>query len=1212
MNTEIKKISILKEANLAFRNGDYFKALKLYEQIINEKSLICEVAKFNYNLANRRLNNGLLIQDIKSKHWDECWASYQSGDLDTAKRLVAEYSVGHLVSREISTLIRQIQNTQYYISKVTERALLEKVRQYNLNKKNRKAKVVVYSALIGNYDIPKLPETINNDWDYVLFSDNELSGEHVFEVRKPEVFFPDKTRIARYIKTHPEEFFSEYEYSVWIDSSILIRGEHLSQTIEECIRSGALVVCNPHPKRDCILQELEACIAANKDDAVIMTQQVNRYYKEGLSKPTGMYATGLLIRRHNDEKVKLFDSIWWDEIEKGSKRDQLSVMYALKKAFVHSSRLIGTKKFTDYKDNDYLCFPHKGQISDVLPVYKPPSFYGYRESSTKIVSIVIPVYNALSDVQKCLDSVLAKKDGYQLQINVVNDCSDEDTSTWLRSFCGANVEFNLIEHESNQGYTRSVNDGMKASYGSYVVLLNSDTIVTNGWLDGMIRCMNSNPEFGIVGPLSNAASSQNVPSLYDVNGNFAINELPTNIDPDDMAYIIARKSQRLYPLIPFVNGFCFMIKREVINQIGYMDHESFPIGYGEENDYCIRALDAGFLLAIADDAYVYHAKSKSFGHDKRALLSEQGAQQIIRKHSSTKYKKLKGQLKRTCNELERMRADVADELAQYSKNKSLLSRVPMPKMRDLIFVYNEKHRTTGSTIMRGAQLSTILKDNLSSLSYIKEVLFSSSTQFNDSILFLTKGVLKKITAEELQKLKQQNNILLFDFVDDPVRSDLVPFADLLIASSHSAYLEYLSKYPSDKIHLITHHVDPRIQGVMNKSNTFKIAYFGELVNTFKSSNLEKVVDFIQVDTNKINDGWISRLANYSFHYAIRANNVEGRHKPFLKGFTAAAMGCNLLVQRSHEAVHYLTEEYPYLYDGIVEENAILNKIKEIEADFGSSRWRFGLSIMRDIKDQCSISNIIKEFNLAIDKSLQLVQDASVGGNIKPVISQEKIIVYTCNFGKYETVKPLKFVDPRVNYILFTDESSLKVDGWTTVVIDSEIVNPRRKSRLPKILPHKYLPPHDISIYLDSSLSLKESDILKLVDMCLGFSDIALYPHNERNCVYDEINYCMNIESARRVDKQICLGAIKKLLDINYPRGAGLFENGFIIRRNNKLINELNEIWWDEYMKGSERDQFVFMPCLWRLGIKPNPIKIGKQIRDNPFMDFHKHRYVKFD
>ena len=56
-----------------------------------------------------------------------------------------------------------------------------------------------------------------------------------------------------------------------------------------------------------------------------------------------------------------------------------------------------------------------------------------------------------------------------------------------------------------------------------------------------------------------------------------------------------------------------------------MDEENFPIGYGEENDYCIRAADAGFTLAIADDAYVFHAKSKSFGHSRRKELSKQGA-----------------------------------------------------------------------------------------------------------------------------------------------------------------------------------------------------------------------------------------------------------------------------------------------------------------------------------------------------------------------------------------------------------------------------------------------------------------------------------------------------------------------------------------------------------------------------------------------------------
>lgn len=253
------------------------------------------------------------------------------------------------------------------------------------------------------------------------------------------------------------------------------------------------------------------------------------------------------------------------------------------------------------------------------------------------VDIVVPVYNALEDVKKCLESLQRCTDQLSVKIIIVNDGSDEATAQWLREHCSAKPIFKLIEHAQNVGYTKAVNTGLKASSADYAITQNSDTIVSPGWLTGLIRCMNSSSKIGIVGPLSNAASWQNVPNLRDEQGNFAVNDLPVGYSVEDMARAVQQASTKAYPRLPFVNGFCFMIKREVIESIGYMDEENFPVGYGEENDYCIRAIDAGYELVIADDVYVFHAKSKSFGHDRRKQLSEQGNESLKKKYTASRY-----------------------------------------------------------------------------------------------------------------------------------------------------------------------------------------------------------------------------------------------------------------------------------------------------------------------------------------------------------------------------------------------------------------------------------------------------------------------------------------------------------------------------------------------------------------------------------------------
>jgi GT2 family glycosyltransferase/glycosyltransferase involved in cell wall biosynthesis len=284
-----------------------------------------------------------------------------------------------------------------------------------------------------------------------------------------------------------------------------------------------------------------------------------------------------------------------------------------------------------------------------------------KQASAETIDIVVTVYNSLDDVKLCLQSLAKHTDGFKVRVLVVNDGSDEATTQWLREFCAGDTLFQLIEHPANKGYTCAVNTGLRASTAEYVITQNSDTIVPAGWLQGMVRCMNSDPKIGVVGPLSNAATWQNVPTLRDELGGFAVNELPEGQTVDTMAKLVASVSRKNYPRLPFVNGFCFMIRRSVIDSVGYMDEENFPVGYGEENDYCIRVTDAGFELVIADDVYIFHAKSKSFGHERRKLLSQQGTDSIKRKHTPQKYAQRVSLIKKT-EILDSVRASITTEL----------------------------------------------------------------------------------------------------------------------------------------------------------------------------------------------------------------------------------------------------------------------------------------------------------------------------------------------------------------------------------------------------------------------------------------------------------------------------------------------------------------------------------------------------------------------
>jgi len=250
----------------------------------------------------------------------------------------------------------------------------------------------------------------------------------------------------------------------------------------------------------------------------------------------------------------------------------------------------------------------------------------------KTVDIIICVHNALEDVKKCLSAIL-ENTTYPYQLYIINDGSAQETTDFLNNFCTQHPITILLHNETAQGYTKAANKGLQTAKSDYVILLNSDTIVSTLWLEGMLECGESDPKIGIIGALSNAASWQSVPERF-AGKDWAINELPIDLTVNDMAKIVSQVSEKCFPRVPFVNGFCFAIKRQLIEKIGYLDDIHFPKGYGEENDYCLRAANANFTLAIADHVYIYHAKSKSYTHNRRAELSRQGDKALKKKHGT--------------------------------------------------------------------------------------------------------------------------------------------------------------------------------------------------------------------------------------------------------------------------------------------------------------------------------------------------------------------------------------------------------------------------------------------------------------------------------------------------------------------------------------------------------------------------------------------------
>jgi GT2 family glycosyltransferase/glycosyltransferase involved in cell wall biosynthesis len=273
----------------------------------------------------------------------------------------------------------------------------------------------------------------------------------------------------------------------------------------------------------------------------------------------------------------------------------------------------------------YSLIPYSSQLCKIETIQEPPAV----KAHTASVDIIICVHNALDDVEQCLNS-LHKQTTLPYRLILVDDGSDEETAAYLNQAAAATGAV-LLRSEIATGYTYAANRGIRASSAEYIVLLNSDTIVTPDWLDRMLACLQSDQKLGIVGPLSNTASWQSVPRIED-NGDWAQNPLPEGITPARMGQLITSKSGRLFPEMPLLNGFCLLIRRKLLDEVGLFDEDNFGRGYGEEDDLILRARKSGWKMALADDVYIYHAQSKSYSSDKRRNLSDRAGKILRKKH----------------------------------------------------------------------------------------------------------------------------------------------------------------------------------------------------------------------------------------------------------------------------------------------------------------------------------------------------------------------------------------------------------------------------------------------------------------------------------------------------------------------------------------------------------------------------------------------------
>jgi GT2 family glycosyltransferase/glycosyltransferase involved in cell wall biosynthesis len=250
------------------------------------------------------------------------------------------------------------------------------------------------------------------------------------------------------------------------------------------------------------------------------------------------------------------------------------------------------------------------EIEHYLPSSRPP----FEAPAAVAADIIIPVYRGLEVTRRCLESVLADSDRPSGRIIVIDDCSPEPK---LRAWLGRLAKsgsITLLRNEKNLGFVASVNRGMRQAGDRDVALLNSDTEVPSGWLRRLQAQAYAAENVASVSPLSNNAT---ICSYVDYAGG----PIPPGMTLAGLDATCREVNAGRFAATPTTVGFCMYIRRAALEAVGLFDSKTFGKGYGEENDFCLRATALGWRHHIACDTFVYHEGGASFGARADAAIS---------------------------------------------------------------------------------------------------------------------------------------------------------------------------------------------------------------------------------------------------------------------------------------------------------------------------------------------------------------------------------------------------------------------------------------------------------------------------------------------------------------------------------------------------------------------------------------------------------------
>ena len=222
-------------------------------------------------------------------------------------------------------------------------------------------------------------------------------------------------------------------------------------------------------------------------------------------------------------------------------------------------------------------------------------------SEKPLVSIIMLSFNALEYTKKCIDSVRSNT-SYPHELIIVDNGSKEETKDYLRQLVAAASNYRLLDNASNLGFAAGNNQGVKAARGEYILLLNNDVLVGQGWLDDLVAALERDERIGMVGPITNYSSGLQMVAEVPYLGDEGFPEYAAEVRRVGRGRLTPRRR---------IAGFALLMRKALFDELQGFE-ESFGSGNYEDDDLCLRVRERGYAIMVDEGTFVHHYGSATF------------------------------------------------------------------------------------------------------------------------------------------------------------------------------------------------------------------------------------------------------------------------------------------------------------------------------------------------------------------------------------------------------------------------------------------------------------------------------------------------------------------------------------------------------------------------------------------------------------------------